>query len=168
MISTKFFQIAGALYVTFAIFTAMAATRSLADDSQEAPSHRDLQLSSNHSKQDVGFDPSEYTITVWSGRNCYWCEKFKKEIPKLKKLGYPIKKKSIDKEPRPKVVKGVPTCIVTKKGKTVAIIVGYRTSAFIDKYIRNGTNTRVYFGWRGRSISVDINISGQNCRIRKN
>jgi hypothetical protein len=81
-------------------------------------------------------DKSSYTVEVWSSKRCMPCKTYKLvEVPLLRRLGYTVVMRDVDKEGWPDSVKSVPTTRLHHKGKLLTEEKYWRALA-IDRYIR--------------------------------
>ena len=149
------FQIAGVLYVCFALVTAhtalapieaSASPSAYAQADMEAPDgvvldHQRLHESDSYFNVNTTVKPrttkDAYTVVVWSGKACSACVKYKDaEVPALRKLGYRVVIKDYfkDADERPKEVKMLPTIELMYKGKPIKYEI-YWKAKDIDKFI---------------------------------
>ena len=146
----RFLQIAGPLYIVFAILTAHFAMAPLeasfadgVDQRCEMVAPRSVVLDNqcvDYSDATAPTDTKpEYTIEAWSADWCLPCRIWKKrELPTLLKAGYKVTVRDSDKEKPPKGVKikKVPTICLYYKGKLLDQEV-YWTAKDLLKFLEN-------------------------------
>ena len=143
----RLFTIFGFLYVIFAFTTAYSALAptetSVTNCSTSRVEVERLERTLFNSEpldfvdETVNIDVSkEYSIDIWVGNDCRYCEKFKKtELPKLKKAGIRYKILNTSKIRPPKDLKYIPTFKVYRGDKLMKTYVGYVKAETLIRFI---------------------------------
>jgi thiol-disulfide isomerase/thioredoxin len=142
----RFLQIAGPVYVSFAVIIAHLAlapaeTTVTGRSSQPAAMEAPAQLLRADPRLDVTHTTTpdhkkDYFIQVWTTTWCGPCAVYKAvEVPALVKMGYNVKVRDYDVDrPRPPGIKAVPTTLLYYKG-TLIKKQGYWRAVDINKFI---------------------------------
>ena len=140
-------QIAGSLYVSFAVILAYCSVDAF-ETSPTNSGNRTSQVESlagtlQHTERldytDTKTNPDEqakYTVVAWTAGWCGPCKRWKqRQLPTLLNLGYKVEVKDIDAEQAPREVKSIPTVFVYYNGRMVKFQVAW-TAIDIDKFIK--------------------------------
>lgn len=142
----KLIQLAGALYVCFALLAAYTAVApfeaSVADSRNQSPTvatpSRPLLDRERLDYSDTTTAKSakgQYEIRVWSSSWCGACKTWKaKELPALLKAGYKVKVLDYQTDDPPPEVKLLPTIQLVFKGKVLKTEVNWKAKD-IDRYV---------------------------------
>lgn len=141
-------QLAGVLYVAFALATAHSALAPFKKPTQTSVNSRSVLESRSDLVRDnqrldftytetAEIDKSKYTVEVWTASWCGPCKRYKRfEVPKLEKLEFTVIIKDIDQEKPPKEVKKIPTVRIYYKGEYLTQNT-YWQAKDINKYVEN-------------------------------
>lgn len=90
-------------------------------------------------------DKSNYTVEVWSSKRCVPCRTYTlTEIPVLKRLGYAVVIRDVDKEGWPEGVKQIPTIRLHYKGQLLTEQ-RYWRALDIDQYVKQRASLKEQF-----------------------
>lgn len=153
----RILELAGAIYVSFALLAAHTALAPLETAVAGGPHNQtDLEASDGtlldsqrlyradeeaddywDGIDEAGPSKSDYTVELWSSEWCGGCVKYKREeLPALLKAGYEVAVRDYQKEKSPESVTMLPTVILYCKGKPVEQKV-YWKAADIDEFVED-------------------------------